>query len=76
MFNLASGQGRWKFQPEEYIGYFEDLNFHLTLRWGQRGHCDTVSKDQALRLPLEGACNQNTLTWRGRIQVFRPKTEG
>ncbi len=25
-------------------------NFHLTLRWGQRGHCDTVSKDRVIRV--------------------------
>gem|GEM_PF-3610044 len=46
IFKLASGQGRSKFQPQEYIDYFEDCNFHLTPRWGQRGHCDTASGDR------------------------------
>jgi len=46
MFNLASGQGRSKFQPQEYIEYFKGCNFDLTPRWGQRKHRDTASQDQ------------------------------
>ncbi len=61
MFNLAPGQGRSKFQPQEYIEYFEVYNFDLTPRWGQRGHCYTASEGQALRRPEKGHHRQNTI---------------
>jgi|GEM_PF-2591436 len=54
MFNLASSQGKSKFQPQEYTEYFEDCNFDLTPRWSQRGHCDTASGGKAVDCPWKG----------------------
>ena|GEM_PF-1621111 len=50
MFNLVSGQGKLKFQPQEYIEYFEDCNFYLTPRWG-KGGIVTLSHWTRIRKP-------------------------
>ncbi len=43
MFNFGQDQGRRKFQPQEYIEYFEDCNLSLTPRLAKRGRFAKVS---------------------------------
>jgi len=43
MFNFAQVQGRRKFQPQEYIEYFEDRSLSLTQKLGKRGGFAKVS---------------------------------
>jgi hypothetical protein len=43
MFNFVQGQERRKFNPQEYLGYFEDLNLSLPQRLGKRGRFETAS---------------------------------
>ena len=43
MFNFSQYQERRKFQPQEYIGYFEDCNLSLTQRLVKRGRFAKVS---------------------------------
>jgi len=37
MFNFVQVHGRGKFQPEEYIEYFQDQNLSLTPKFDTRG---------------------------------------
>jgi hypothetical protein len=45
MPNFVSVQGGLKFQPNEYIEYFEDLNLSPTLKWGKRGYFSRDSRN-------------------------------
>jgi len=47
MFNFGQDQGRRKFQPQEYIEYFEDWNLSLTQKLGKRGCFAKVSQHKA-----------------------------
>ncbi len=43
MPDFVSVQGGLKFKPEEYIKYFEDLNFNPTQKWDKRVYFSLVS---------------------------------